>query len=161
MARRTRELLCAVAICCLSGCAGQRPPVECTGKIVVRISSDECDSRLWQVPLEVRIGGHVVGNIDPEVKEFSGISWSSHSRDQDRFLEVWVGKRQLGFREWLPRCELGTPEQEIDLTGFHGAVYAKRPVPLPCEGTECLRGDYLVVQQGSGCHSEFRLRLVP
>jgi hypothetical protein len=158
MARRTRELLCAVAICCLSGC---RSPLECTGKVVVKISSDQCDSRFWQVPLEVRLGGHVVGSIDPEIKEFRGISWSSHSRDQDRLLEVWVGKRRLGYREWLPSCELGTPEQEIDLTRFRGTVYAKQAVALPCEGTECLRGDYLVVQQGSRCHSEFMLRLVP
>jgi hypothetical protein len=161
MARRTRELLYAVAICCLSGCAGQQPPVECAGKIVLKISSDTCDARLWQIPLEVRLGGQVVGSIDPEVKEFTGISWSSRSRDPDRILEVWIGKRQLGFPERLPRCEPGTPEQKIDLTGFHGAVYANKPVSLPCEGTECFHGEPLIVQQGSRCHSEFTLRLVP
>ena len=32
-----------VVISSLSGCAEQRPPVECTGKIVVIIFSEECD----------------------------------------------------------------------------------------------------------------------
>jgi hypothetical protein len=47
--------------------------------------------------------------------------------------------------------------QQFVLAGFHGEVFAPQPVPLPCEGLECLQGDAVVVKQGSRCHSEFDL----
>jgi len=94
-ARRTRELLYVMVISSLWGCAEQRPLVECTGKIVAKILSDECDSRLWQVPLEVRLGDRVVDSIDPDVREFTRVSWSTSLATKSALLGYGLASASL------------------------------------------------------------------
>lgn len=120
----------------LAGCVKNPPPVECTGSVVTTVQSNTCEAGRWDIPIDVKVDGQLVGSIGVDRAPFGPFKYSSRQRQ----IELWAGRRQLD-NDTL-RCKVGE-HREFGFELRHiGGVPTYAGGRLPCEGRACLTSEY-------------------
>lgn len=114
-----------------TACVSEPPLVECTGSVVTTVENS-CEAGLWDVPLDIKIDGQVVGSIGVDRAPSGSFKFTNRPHE----LEVWVGKRQLTYEPMF--CQAGE-HQEFSLRLKHlGTILLDPTATIPCEGRACL-----------------------
>ncbi|HEY6926658.1 MAG TPA: hypothetical protein VI653_24445 [Steroidobacteraceae bacterium] len=128
---RHAGVLLTVSFVLLSGCATSD---RCTATVTMQVQS-WCEPELWQVPIEVRLGGKPVARIEPGTNSAGPFEYTTGKGG----VELWIGQRMLESRPLAcgPKVER-TNHHELTLNGFSSELSA-RPAYLyfDCQGREC------------------------
>lgn len=146
--RAIRYVMMSCLLFSLAGCARNPPLVECTGSVVTTVVSDSCEPGLWDVPIDVKVDGQLIGSIGIDRARFGPFKYSNRQRK----LEFWAGLRQVDS-DGL-RCELGE-HREFSFELRHIGSPTNAPGPMPCEGRDCLAAKYATQSRGTCITASF------
>ena len=127
------------------------PPAQtCSATIELAVEENSCARGLWDVPVEVRVAGHVVGSIEPGAHSFGPFPFA----EPDPWVALWVGKRELA--SWYGMNCLKGKELALKFSSRHQQKFVSERTYLPCAGAECIETEW-PYHYGNVCVSSFDL----